>query len=139
MSSQETLENGEHEAQPGFLKRFVEKLPTGLFWKMNPASAKTVALIAVIVGGFSLLFSFVPCFGQYAIIFAAPALYLSMLAIKRAPISEKKTDTIASVALVLSFLALLIGFYWVALVENAREELNRSEREFEREWNRAFK
>ena len=119
-------------APAGFLARWVGKLPDKMFPETNAHSARTCALIGLGVGGFALLFSLIPCLGMYAILFALPGLYVSMLAIRRAPAEDGGAQSKASIGTILSALAFVVALFWLAGAVGAASELDQMERDFDK-------
>ncbi|MBQ9345090.1 MAG: hypothetical protein IJT88_07755 [Kiritimatiellae bacterium] len=121
------------QAVPGkksFLKKMADKLPGWMFPKLNPKSAHTASIIGLVVSAFALLLSLVPCVGGNAWLFAIPALYVCLMAIRFTPSDE--STTLATVGTILSLIALVVALYWIAFVNAAADAAAEASRDFER-------
>lgn len=126
----ESSENsGNGAAAPGFLARWIGKLPNQMFPKTSEHSTRTCALISLVVGGFALVFSFVPCLGMHAIWFAVPALYLAMVAIRRAPATDSSTHSKATIGTIIAILAVIASLWQCAVVNAAADAVDQAGRD----------
>lgn len=121
-----------------FMKKWVDKLPGWMFPKLNPKSAHTCAIVGLVLAGFSLLLSIVPCVGGNAWFFGLPALYVCLMAIRSSSPTEQKSGTLTTVGVVLSVLAIFIALYQIAIVNEAANSLDDAASEFERSFNSSF-
>ena len=77
--------------------------PAGGTWKV-------LGILSVVLGGLSILFSFIPCLGVYAVYSGGFATILSIIALLMAN-KAKAPTTLAIIGLVISLISAGIG-YW---------------------------
>lgn len=130
MENQQNEMNVQPAPGKSFLKKCADKLPGWMFPKLNPQSAHTSSIIGLVVGSFALLLSLVPCVGANAWLFAVPALYVCLMAIRCTPPGE--STTLATVGVILSLIALVIAIYWFAAVSAAADAMDKSFKDFDR-------
>ncbi len=73
-------------------------------------SWKVMGILSVVIGGLSILFSFIPCLGAYAMYTGGFATILSIIALVLAN-SAKAPKTMAIIGLVISLLSVGIGVW----------------------------
>jgi len=73
-------------------------------------SWKVMGILSVVIGGLSILFSFIPCLGMYAMYSGAFATILSVIALVLAN-SAKAPKTMAIIGLVISLISVGIGVW----------------------------
>ncbi|HXB11707.1 MAG TPA: hypothetical protein VNZ45_06960 [Bacteroidia bacterium] len=71
---------------------------------------KVMGILSVVLGGLSILFSFIPCLGAYAMYSGVLATIISIVAFAMAN-SAKASKTMAIIGLVISIASIGIG-YW---------------------------
>ena len=112
------------EQKPNFIKQVVDYIPSGCFPKVNAESSlKTISIVGFSLGIATMLFSFIPCLGAYAIYMAIPTLYINLLAIRR----ETETTTVfETLGLIFSLIGFLIGIYWCFALGAAANEFDKA-------------
>ncbi len=73
-------------------------------------SWKVMGILSVVLGGLSILFSFIPCLGAYAMYSGGFATILSIIALVLAN-SAKAPKTMAIIGLVISLLSVGVGVW----------------------------
>ena len=112
------------EQKPNFIKQVVDYIPSGCFPKVTAESSlKTISIVGFSLGIATMVFSFIPCLGAYAIYLALPTLYLNLLAIRREPVT---TTVFEVLGLIFTLVGFLIGIYWCIAVNAAVNELEKA-------------
>lgn len=94
----------------------------------NNGSANIFGIIGLVIACFSLLFSFIPCIGAYAIgpaVIAAAFCGIALAILKK----EKQNTTVSLVGLIIGCVAILIGilqFTVFSEVYEAKDEINKA-------------
>lgn len=79
---------------------------------------KVMGIIAVILGGLSILFAFIPCLGMYAMYSGVVAAILSIIALVMAN-SAKASKMMAIIALVISVASIGVGYWRYTQIKDA--------------------
>ena len=109
--------------QKNFIKKTVDYIPEVCFPKMTESALKTISIVGFSLGIATMLFSFIPCLGAYAIYLAIPTLYINLLAIRR----EKEATTVfETLGLIFSLVGFLIGIYWCCALASAASEMEKA-------------
>ncbi|HXB10468.1 MAG TPA: hypothetical protein VNZ45_00665 [Bacteroidia bacterium] len=91
--------------------------PAGGAWKV-------LGILSVVLGGLSILFSFIPCLGMYALYSGGFATILSIIALMMAN-KAKAPMTLAIIGLVISLLSAGIGYWQRTKLEQLGGELKK--------------
>ena len=91
--------------------------PAGGTWKV-------LGILSVVLGGLSILFSFIPCLGMYALYSGGFATILSVIALLTAN-KAKAPMTLAIIGLVISLLSAGIGYWQRTKLEQLGGELKK--------------
>ena len=92
--------------------------PAGGGWKV-------MGILAVVFGGLSILFSFIPCLGAYAMYSGVLATILSVIALVMAN-SAKASKGLAIIGLVLSVASIGVGYWRYKQIEEGLGKLSNS-------------
>ena len=111
------------ESKKNFIKRIVDYIPIVCFPKVTESSLKTISIVGFSLGIATMLFSFIPCLGAYAIYMAIPTLYINLLAIRREP---EATTVFETLGLIFSLIGFLIGIYWCCALGAAADEFDKA-------------
>jgi len=78
---------------------------------------KSLGIAGLIIGTLSLMFSFIPCIGMWAIIPSIVGVILSSISLSQVSrAGQSKSMSLAG--LICSILALLIALYWIVMIFN---------------------
>jgi hypothetical protein len=91
--------------------------PAGGTWKV-------LGILSVVLGGLSILFSFIPCLGMYALYSGSFATILSVIALVMAN-KAKAPMTLAIIGLVISLASAGIGYWQRTKLEQLGGELKK--------------
>jgi len=101
-------------------------------------SWKVLGIIAVVFGGLSILFAFIPCLGAYAMYTGGLATILSIIALVLAN-NAQAPKTLAIIALVVSLASAGIGYWQYTQIKKAGAEMEKSLEKFKHDVDSASK
>ncbi len=99
---------------------------------------KVLGIISVVLAGLSILFSFIPCLGQYAMYSGGLAVLLSGGAFMMAN-NAGASKTLAIIGLVISIASIGIGYWQHTLAVKAEEGFKNMDKGFQHRADSAFK